>query len=45
MVLSWVVKKQHFHKMNVAEMRILRWIRGNTKKDGIQNEKILSKIG
>ena len=22
----WVVKKQHIHKMSVAEIRLLRWI-------------------
>ncbi len=34
----WAVKKQYIHKMIVAEMRILRWISGNTRKDRIQNE-------
>ena len=28
----WAVKKQHFHKMSVVEMRMLRWISG-TQKD------------
>ena len=26
----WIVKKQHIHKISVIEMRILRWISGNT---------------
>jgi hypothetical protein len=27
----WAVKKQRVHKMSVAEMRMLRWISGNTR--------------
>ena len=27
----WVVKKQHIHKMIVAEMRMLRWINEYTQ--------------
>ena len=34
----WAIKKQHVHKKCVLEMRILRWIRGKTKKDRIGNE-------
>ena len=32
-------KKQHVHEMSVAEMRMLSWISGNTRKDIIQNQK------
>ena len=32
---GWAIKKQHLHKMSIVEMRILRWIRGNTRKDKI----------
>ena len=39
------VKKKHIHKISVAEMRMLRWISGSTKKDVIQNEEIRLKIG
>ena len=39
-----VAKKQHIHKMNVAEMRMLRWISGNTRIDRIQSEEIRLKI-
>ena len=38
------VKKQHIYKMSVAEMGMLRWISGNKRKDGIQNEEIRLKI-
>ncbi len=41
----WTIKKQTIHKMSVAEMRIFRWISGNTRKDWIQNEEIRLKIG
>ena len=34
----WAIKKQHVHKKCVLEMRILRWIRGKTRKDRIGNE-------
>ena len=30
--------------MSVAEIRMLRWISGNTQKDRIQNEEIRLKI-
>ena len=39
------VKKQHILKMSVAEMRMLRWISGNTRNDRIRNEEIFLKIG
>ena len=29
---SWVVKKQHIHKLSVTEMRMLRWISKDTRK-------------
>ena len=34
----WVVKKQYVSKMNVAEMRMLRWMCGKTMRDKIRNE-------
>ena len=36
----WAVKKQYVSKMNVAEMRMLRWMCGKTMKDKIRNERI-----
>ena len=41
----WIVKKQHIHKISVAEMRMLRWINRNTQNNRIHNEEILLKIG
>ncbi|KAM2968345.1 hypothetical protein FF1_028501 [Malus domestica] len=41
----WVVKHQHVHKMDVAEMRMLRGMCGHTRKDKIGNEDIRGKVG
>ena len=41
----WPVKKQHEHKMGVAEMRMLRWMCGHTRMDKIRNEDIRNKVG
>jgi Reverse transcriptase (RNA-dependent DNA polymerase) len=41
----WATKKQHVHKMGVAEMRMLRWMCGHTRLDKIRNEDIRKKIG
>ncbi|XP_060182744.1 uncharacterized protein LOC132612646 [Lycium barbarum] len=41
----WPVKKAHAQKMKVAEMRMLRWMCGHTRRDRIQNEVIRDKVG
>ncbi|XP_070051793.1 uncharacterized protein [Nicotiana tomentosiformis] len=41
----WPVKKSHAQKMKVAEMRMLRWMCGHTRKDKIRNEYIRDKVG
>ena len=33
------------HKMDVAEMRMLRWMRGKTRKDIIRNERLREHFG
>ena len=33
----WAVKKQYVSKMNVAEIRMLRWMVGKTRRDKITN--------
>ncbi|WP_317593309.1 hypothetical protein, partial [Lactiplantibacillus plantarum] len=41
----WAVKYQHEQKTSVAEMRMLRWMCGHTRKDKIRNEVIRNKVG
>ncbi|KAL6553647.1 hypothetical protein OROGR_007489 [Orobanche gracilis] len=40
----WAVKQCHVQKMNVAEMRMLRWMCGHSKKDRLRNEVIREKV-
>ncbi|KAL6561568.1 hypothetical protein OROMI_017169 [Orobanche minor] len=40
----WAVKQCHVQKMNVAEMRMLRWMCSHTKKDRLRNEVIREKV-
>ena len=37
---TWALKKAHEKKMEVAEMKMLRWMCGVTRLDKIRNEKI-----
>ncbi|XP_075093167.1 uncharacterized protein LOC142177455 [Nicotiana tabacum] len=41
----WPVKISHIQRMKVAEMRMLRWMCGHTRKDKIRNEDIREKVG
>ena len=41
----WTIKKQHTHKISVAEMRMLRWMCGKTRINKIRNENIRSLVG
>jgi len=41
----WAIKRYHAQKMSVAEMCILRWMCGNTRRDKVRNEDIHTKIG
>jgi hypothetical protein len=41
----WATKGQHIQKMSVAEMPMLRWICGHTRKDRIRNYDIRDKLG
>ena len=44
---NWAVKKAQEKKLDVAEMRMLRWMSGVTKLDRIRNERIrgTTKVG
>ena len=44
---TWALKKAQEKKLEVAEMRMLRWMRGVTKLDKIRNERIrgTTKVG
>ncbi|MCX8759408.1 reverse transcriptase domain-containing protein [Vibrio parahaemolyticus] len=41
----WTVKHDHTQKIHVAEMRMLRWMSGNTIRDKLKNDFIRHKIG
>ncbi|KAF3679548.1 putative pre-mRNA-processing factor 6-like [Capsicum annuum] len=40
----WPVKNSHIQKLNVTEMRMLRWMCGLTRGDRIRNETIREKV-
>ena len=40
----WAVKKQYESKMNVTEIRMLRWMCGKTRSDKVRNEQIRKMI-
>ncbi|XP_070004261.1 uncharacterized protein [Nicotiana sylvestris] len=40
----WLVKNSHVQKMRVAEMRMLRWICGYTRRNRIKNEAIRDRV-
>ena len=41
----WPTKRRHVQQLSVAEMRILRWFCGHTKKDRVRNEAIPEMVG
>ncbi|KAF3647890.1 putative cadmium/zinc-transporting ATPase HMA2-like [Capsicum annuum] len=41
----WPVKNSHTQRMKVAEMRMLRWMCGLTRRDRARNETIREKVG
>ena len=40
----WAIKRYHAQKMRVAEMRMLRWMYDNTRRDKTRNKDIRTKI-
>jgi len=41
----WAIKRYHAQKMSIAEMCMLHWTCGNTRRDKVRNENIRTKIG
>jgi hypothetical protein len=41
----WPTKRQHVQQLSVAEMRMLWWFRGHTRRDRVRNEVIRDRIG
>ena len=41
----WPTQKRHVQQISVAEMRMLHWICGNTRRDRVQNEDIRDRLG
>ena len=40
----WAIKRHYAQKISLAEMRMLRWMCGNTRRDKVRNEGIHTKI-
>jgi hypothetical protein len=41
----WPIKRRHAQQLSVAEMRMLRWICGHTRRDRVRNDDIREKLG
>jgi hypothetical protein len=41
----WPTKRRHVQQLSVAEMRMLRWICGNTIRDRVRNDDIRERLG
>jgi hypothetical protein len=41
----WPTKRRHVQQLSVAEMRMLRWICGHTRRDRVRNEDIRDRVG
>jgi hypothetical protein len=41
----WPTKRRHVQQLRVAEMRMLRWICGHTRRDRVQNVDIRERLG
>jgi hypothetical protein len=40
----WPTKRRHVQQLSVAEMRMLRWICGNTRRDRVRNDDIRERL-
>jgi hypothetical protein len=41
----WPKKRRHIQQLSVAEMRMLRWCCGHTRRDGVRNDDIRDMVG
>jgi hypothetical protein len=41
----WPTKRRHVQQLSVAEMRMLRWICGNTRRYRVRNDDIRERLG
>ena len=41
---TWAIKKSHKRRMDIAEMKMLRWVQGVTRWDKIRNEEIQKRM-
>ena len=41
----WSTKRRHVQQLSVAEMRMLRWICGNTRRERVRNDDIRERLG
>ena len=41
----WPTKRQHAQQISVAEMHMLHWICGHTRRDRVQNDDIRDRLG
>ncbi|KAG2614949.1 hypothetical protein PVAP13_3NG021790 [Panicum virgatum] len=41
----WPTKRRHVQQLSVAEMRMLRWFCGHTRRDRLRNEVIRDRVG
>jgi hypothetical protein len=44
-VECWPTKRRHVQQLSVAEMRMLRWIYGHTRRDRVRNDDIHERLG
>ena len=40
----WPTKRQHVQQISVAEIRMLRWICGHTRRDRVRNDNIRDRL-
>jgi hypothetical protein len=41
----WPTKRRHVQQLSVAEMHILRWFCGHTRRDKVRNDDIRDRVG